>query len=74
VLTTGARTNYNKKHKDCALVVNDGNMSRLSMAYITCCVSGVDFKHKTFSLHGHFFFSFFRVGKNNFKIYLQKFV
>jgi len=43
------------------------------MAYITCCVFGADLKHKTFDLHGHFFFSFLSGGKNILKIYLQKF-
>ena len=28
VLTTGARTNFNKKHKDCALVANVLGMAR----------------------------------------------
>jgi len=38
------------------------------MAYITCCVSGADLKHKLFDLHGHFFFSFLSGGKNILKI------
>jgi len=38
-----------------------------SMAYITCCVSGADLKHKTFDLHGHFFFSFFERWQKYFK-------
>lgn len=56
-----------------ALACNGCGYAVVLMPHSRCCVSGADFKHKTFDSHGHFFFSFLSVGKNNLKIYLQKF-